>query len=32
VARGRHTAVIEWMTGSTLDRVLRATPLPVLVT
>jgi nucleotide-binding universal stress UspA family protein len=26
----RHSALMEWLVGSTLDRVLRATPLPVL--
>jgi nucleotide-binding universal stress UspA family protein len=27
----RHKALLEWLTGSTVDRVLRSTPLPVLV-
>ena len=27
----RHGALWEWLTGNTLDRVLRTTPLPVLV-
>ncbi len=31
MGRYRHTALLEWLVGSTLDRVLRHTPLPVLV-
>jgi len=31
MGRYRHTALLEWLAGSTLDRVLRHTPLPVLV-
>jgi nucleotide-binding universal stress UspA family protein len=27
----RHSALVEWMVGSTMDRVLRETTLPVLV-
>jgi nucleotide-binding universal stress UspA family protein len=27
----RHSAPLEWLVGSTLDRVLRHTPLPVLI-
>jgi nucleotide-binding universal stress UspA family protein len=27
----RHRALLEWVIGSTVDRVLRSTPLPVLV-
>ena len=27
----RHKALVEWIVGSTVDRVLRGTPLPVLV-
>jgi nucleotide-binding universal stress UspA family protein len=27
----RHTALLEWLVGSTVDRVLRSTSLPVLV-
>ena len=30
MGRYRHTALIEWVVGSTLDRVLRGTRLPVL--
>ena len=28
----QHSALLEWLTGSTLDQVLRNTPLPVFVT
>ncbi len=28
----QHSALLEWITGSTLDQVLRNTPLPVFVT
>jgi nucleotide-binding universal stress UspA family protein len=31
MGRYRHAALIEWLVGSTLDRVLRHTPLPVLI-
>jgi len=31
MGRYRHTALLEWLVGSTLDQVLRHTPLPVLV-
>jgi nucleotide-binding universal stress UspA family protein len=31
MGRYRHAAVLEWLIGSTLDRVLRGTQLPVLV-
>jgi len=31
MGRYRHTALLEWLTGSTVDRVLRGTQLPVLV-
>jgi nucleotide-binding universal stress UspA family protein len=31
MGRYRHTAAVEWLLGSTVDRVLRDTPLPVLV-
>jgi nucleotide-binding universal stress UspA family protein len=31
MGRYRHPALLEWLVGSTLDRVLRHTPLPVLV-
>jgi nucleotide-binding universal stress UspA family protein len=31
MGRYRHAALLEWLVGSTLDRVLRDTPLPVLV-
>lgn len=27
----RHAAFLEWLVGSTVDRVLRSTPLPVLI-
>jgi nucleotide-binding universal stress UspA family protein len=32
MGRYRHTALLEWLVGSTLDRVLCSTRLPVLVT
>jgi nucleotide-binding universal stress UspA family protein len=31
MGRYRHAALLEWLTGSTVDRVLRGTELPVLV-
>lgn len=31
MGRYRHTALLEWLVDNTLDRVLRHTPLPVLV-
>jgi nucleotide-binding universal stress UspA family protein len=31
MGRHRHTALLEWLVGSTLDRVLRHTSLPVLI-
>lgn len=31
LGRYRHTALLEWLTGSTVDRVLRGTQLPVLM-
>lgn len=31
MGRYRHTALLEWLTGSTVDRVLRATEFPVLM-
>jgi nucleotide-binding universal stress UspA family protein len=31
MGRYRHTALLEWLVGSTLDRVLRHTSLPVLI-
>jgi nucleotide-binding universal stress UspA family protein len=31
MGRYRHTALVEWLTGSTVDRVLRGTQLPVLM-
>lgn len=31
MGRYRHAALLEWLTGSTVDRVLRGTGLPVLV-
>jgi nucleotide-binding universal stress UspA family protein len=31
MGRYRHVALIEWLVGSTLDYVLRGTPLPVLI-
>jgi nucleotide-binding universal stress UspA family protein len=31
MGRYRHTALLEWLRGSTVDRVLRATELPVLM-
>jgi nucleotide-binding universal stress UspA family protein len=31
IGRYRHMALLEWLTESTVDRVLRNTPLPVLV-
>lgn len=31
VGRYRHSAPVEWLVGSTVDRLLRATPLPVLI-
>ena len=31
MGRYRHTALLEWLTGSTVDRVLRGTQLPVLM-
>jgi nucleotide-binding universal stress UspA family protein len=32
VGRYRHSAVVEWLVGSTVDRLLRVTSLPVLIT
>lgn len=32
MGRYRHTALLEWLIGSTVDRVLRGTQLPVLMT
>jgi nucleotide-binding universal stress UspA family protein len=32
LGRYRHSAVVEWLVGSTVDRLLRATSLPVLIT
>lgn len=31
LGRYRHSAVVEWMVGSTVDRLLRATSLPVFI-
>ena len=31
LGRYRHSAVLEWLVGSTVDRLLRATSLPVLI-
>jgi nucleotide-binding universal stress UspA family protein len=31
MGRHRHAALLEWLTGSTVDRVLRGTQLPVLM-
>jgi nucleotide-binding universal stress UspA family protein len=31
MGRHRHAALLEWLTGSTVDRVLRGTQLPVLL-
>jgi nucleotide-binding universal stress UspA family protein len=31
MGRYRHSAVVEWLVGSTVDRLLRATSLPVLI-
>jgi nucleotide-binding universal stress UspA family protein len=31
LGRYRHSAVVEWLVGSTVDRLLRATSLPVLI-
>ena len=31
MGRYRHAALLEWLRGSTVDRVLRATELPVLM-
>jgi nucleotide-binding universal stress UspA family protein len=31
MGRYRHAALLEWLVGSTLDRVLRHTSLPVLI-
>jgi nucleotide-binding universal stress UspA family protein len=31
MGRYRHTALLEWLSGSTVDRVLRGTELPVLM-
>ena len=31
IGRYRHPAVVEWLAGSTVDRLLRATSLPVLI-
>jgi nucleotide-binding universal stress UspA family protein len=31
MGRYRHAALLEWLVGRTLDRVLRHTPLPVLI-
>jgi nucleotide-binding universal stress UspA family protein len=31
MGRYRHTALLEWLMGSTVDRVLRGTELPVLM-
>jgi len=31
LGRYRHSAPLEWLVGSTVDRLLRATPLPVLI-
>ena len=31
MGRYRHTAALEWLTGSTVDRVLHGTKLPVLI-
>jgi len=31
LGRYRHSAPVEWLMGSTVDRLLRATPLPVLI-
>lgn len=31
MGRYRHTALLEWLIGSTVDRVLRGTQLPVLI-
>jgi nucleotide-binding universal stress UspA family protein len=32
LGRYRHSAMVEWMVGSTVDRLLRATSLPMLIT
>lgn len=31
LGRYRHSAVVKWLVGSTVDRLLRATPSPVLI-
>ena len=31
LGRYRHSAVLEWLVGSTVDRLLRATSLPVFI-
>jgi nucleotide-binding universal stress UspA family protein len=31
LGRYRHSAVLEWLVGSTVDRLLRATSLPMLI-
>lgn len=31
LGRYRHSAPVEWLVGSTVDRLLRATPMPVLI-
>jgi nucleotide-binding universal stress UspA family protein len=31
LGRYRHGALVEWLVGSTVDRLLRATSLPILI-
>jgi nucleotide-binding universal stress UspA family protein len=31
LSRYRHSALVEWLAGNTVDRLLRKTPLPLLI-